>query len=149
MTTTQYKPSFSLRRAQKDLDACDCVDEYEYNMETDTVSFQYKNKNIFMQLNNFPFRPPNIQINNKPFSYCPIAFPKRLWDRYMTIYPNKCLCCKSIVCANNWSPACRLGHILAEYNEFTDKLKTIAKILVFEHSFLPDDMIREIVSFLI
>ncbi len=149
MSITQYKPSFSLKRAQKDLDACDYVDEYEYNMEENTVSFQYKNKNIFMQLTNFPFKPPYLEINKKPLVYCPSAFPKRLWDRYMTLHPNKCLCCKSILCDNNWSPACRLGSILTEYNDFTEKLKTIAKILVFEHSFLPDDMIREIVSFLI
>ncbi len=149
MSTTKYKPSFSLRRAQKDLDACIYVDEYEYNMEDNTVSFQYKNKNIFMQLNDFPFRPPKIQINNTPFSYCPSAYPKRLWGRYMRLYPNNCLCCKSIICDNNWSPAFRLGQVLSEYNEFTEKLKTIAKILVFEHSFLPDDMIWEIVSFLI
>ena len=149
MTTKIYKPSFSLRRAQKDLDACACVDEYEYNMEDNTVSFQYENKNIFMHLNDFPFRPPKIQINNKPFSYCPTAFPKRLWDRYMLLYPDKCPCCKSILCANTWTPSYRLGNILAEYNIFTEKFKMISRILVFEHSFLPDDMIREIVSFLI
>lgn len=147
MSTDQNIPAFSLRRAQKDLDGI--ADAYEYNIEDHTVTFQYENKNIIMQLSHFPFRPPKLQINNKPLMYGPCAFPRRLWDRYMVLNPDKCMCCKSILCANNWTPSFRIKHVLEEYTTFTDKLKTIAKILVFEHSFLPDDIIREIITFLI
>lgn len=141
------KPSFGFRRIKKDL--VGYADTYDYNADDNAVSFTYDNKDIIMHLADFPFKPPQLIINNKSLVYCPTAFPRRLWDRYMLLYPDKCPCCKSILCANNWSPSFRLKNILSEYNDFTDKLKTIAKILVFEHSFLPDDMIREIVSFLI
>ena len=142
-----YKPAFSLRRLTKDLEGY--ANTYDYNAEDNTISFQYENKNITMQIDNFPFKPPQMSINDKPLIYYSSTFPRRLWDRYMLLYPDKCPCCKSILCENNWTPCFRLGNILTEYNTFTEKLKMISRILVFEHSFLPDDMIREIVSFLL
>ena len=147
MNAPIFKPSFGFKRILKDL--VGYADSYKYNADDNTVSFTCDKKDIIMQLDHFPFKAPQMIINNKPLIYCPSAFPRRLWDRYMLLYPDNCPCCKSILCAHNWSPSFRLKHILSEYNTFTDKLKTISKILVFEHSFLPDDMIREIVSFLI
>ena len=147
MSIINYRTSLSFNRIRKDI--TEYTDTYTYNADENTMSFRYDNKDIVMHIDNFPFKPPKIDINTKPLIYCPSNFPRRLWDRYMHRYPDKCPCCKSILCGNNWTPSYRISHIFTEYNDFKEQLKTFAKILVFEHSFLPDDMIREIITFLI
>jgi hypothetical protein len=123
--------------------------DYFYNPEYNTVTFNYDKKHVVIQIDDYPFKPPTIKINNIPLVYNPINFPSRLWKRYIQIYPNNCMCCKTILCPNNWSPCLKLKHALNEYTVFVEKLKIIGNILMFERIYLPMDIIREISSYLL
>ena len=36
---------------------------------------------------------------------------------------NECLCCRSILCANNWSPTKYISDIINEYNNIHEQIK--------------------------
>lgn len=143
--------NLSLKRIIKDIKEINEIKEYDYiyNSEYNTIILNYKNKHISINIDNYPFKPPTIKINNILLVYNPSNFPSRLWKRYIKMYPDKCACCNTILCVYNWSPCLRLKHILNEYSSFIEKLKIIGNILMFEHIYLPDDIINEITSFLI
>ena len=147
------KAAFSLRRIVKDIrelqELKELNNDHIYNLLDNTVILNYDNKRVIVQIDNYPFLPPIIHINNNPLIYNSNIFPSRLWKRYIKLYPNNCMCCKTILCRYNWSPCLKLKHILNEYNIFTQKLKLIANILMFERVNLPYDIIYEITSYLI
>jgi ubiquitin-protein ligase len=120
------------------------------NNDEDTIEFQYgKYKVKISDLNHYPFFPPKMNINGLNLSYSPALFPRRLYDEHTTKYKNKCPCCVSVYCADNWSPSLGIKDIMNEYIGFVEKLKTYQKIKIFRDTNLPDDMINEIISFLL
>ena len=96
------------------------------------ISSEYRNNNIdykyFISLNldnidlkiiledKYPFTPPILYINEKLYnnmlSLQDIFIKGEL--RKMDI---ECLCCKSKLCYNNWSPSYKLVEIIDEYME--------------------------------
>lgn len=127
----------------------DIDDSFIFDGE-ETIEFRYgKYAVVISGLRNYPFFPPHVNINGQILSYTPRNFPERLYKEHTLTYLNKCPCCVSIYCAENWSPALGIKHIMREYIAFVEKLKTYQKIKMFQDIWLPDDMIKEIISFLL
>lgn len=131
------------RRIKRELE---CYD-YVISIEDKSVEFEYNKKYIKFILNsNYPFRPPLMLINEIPVTYNPIMFPKRLYDEYKDTHA--CPCCESIVCAHNWIPTYGVLDVLREYNHFIQTLKNYQRIRFFKKINLPDEIIKEIVSYI-
>jgi ubiquitin-protein ligase len=84
----------------------------------------------FVISKNYPYLPPTVYINNKNYGEllrCPNKFLKIL--KY--IRGIDCLCCKSCICRNNWSPAMTMKYIIEEigYNKMT-KFNIMIKMLL-------------------
>uniref|UniRef100_A0A6C0LK22 Uncharacterized protein n=1 Tax=viral metagenome TaxID=1070528 RepID=A0A6C0LK22_9ZZZZ len=142
-----YFEPLNIRRFRKDLSDT----PFTYNVQDKLVTANIDGKEHKFKIEHYPFSPPIIWINDKRLSYSSMCYPPRLWKTYNETY-NKfkgCICCNNKLCENNWSPVFRITDLLNEYRDFENTLKLIAKILVFKHSSLPDDMIFEIESFLL
>lgn len=72
---------------------------------------------VFIIENNYPFHPPCILYNNKPYSNLLNLQSNRFGDYSQKLYKKKCLCCTSLICKNNWSPAINLGMIIEDINK--------------------------------
>ena len=109
--------------------------------------FNYKNKNMHVIFTRpYPFNPPDIYIDDKYLTYTYSCFPNSLLNHYIT--KHSCMCCKSVLCSNNWSPMFTLKTIFDEYFTFVEILKNYSRVRIFKYINLPDDMIHEIVSYL-
>jgi ubiquitin-protein ligase len=138
---------WQLTRIRREL--ADIDDSFFFDGE-ETIEFQYGKYAVIMSgLTSYPFSPPHVNINGQILSYTPRNFPKRLYKEHTLTYPHKCPCCVSIYCTENWSPALGIKHIMKEYIEFIEKLKTYQKIRMFQGIRMPDDIIKEIISFLL
>jgi ubiquitin-protein ligase len=79
----------------------------------------YKTNNIYCVsfTKDYPFRPPNVIINGKSYNNLLVTKPifigqlKKLWDL-------QCLCCNTIICYSNWSPAHTSNHIFLEIHKY-------------------------------
>jgi ubiquitin-protein ligase len=80
----------------------------------------------------YPFHPPNIYINNNSYlSMLRISgdFEKKLVKK---IKGQDCLCCHSLSCKSNWSPAIRLNHIADEIRSILKLKRDMVNILLAE-----------------
>lgn len=76
--------------------------------------------------NTYPFLPPEIKINNKPYHYL-------LQSNHMKkINCIHCLCCSSIICPGNWKPSHGIIHIINEIYQNIYKKKCILEVLHLE-----------------
>jgi len=136
------KPSLQKRLARE-------LKDYPYVLDDDekTIRFQYSKYAVIIREFNqdYPFKPPQVTIDEKLLSYTPSFFPPRLLEEYCKTH--KCPCCVSITCPDNWSPSFKITDILKEYLDFVEKLKTFQKLKMFKDVQLPDDMIFEISSY--
>lgn len=122
---------------------------YDVYFEDNMAHFIYNGNHISVLVGtNYPFTPPVVFINDNRIAYNYSLFPKRLWDTYFQHY-KECKCCSNKCCPNNWSPALTIIHVLKEYEDFKETLKTFQKIKMFQYSSLPDDIIREINTYLL
>ena len=105
--------------------------------------YEDKNKSIITILDNtnnfvysiipsiyYPFRPPQVQINFRPY----LQFLKINYLDFSVnlkkIYKINCLCCSTITCPDNWSPGFTISHIIQEARKFKDyKLTLIKKMM--------------------
>ena len=140
---------WQLNRIKHELGGGD--DSFSFDEDEDTVQFRYGKYMVKMSdLTHYPFYPPRMNINGRSLSYNPRHFPKRLYEEHTSSkYNNKCPCCVSIYCADNWAPSLGIKHIMNEYIAFVETLKTYQKIKIFRDVMLPDEMIQEIISFLL
>lgn len=122
---------------------------YDYSVKNSIFTLHYHGKKYTLDVGcYYPFRPPSlIMSNDKIISYNPNLYPSRLWNAYRE-ETGKCMCCHNIMCPDNWSPARKIFHVIHEYEDFIERLKTIQKIRIFKNVQLPDDMIYYIVDFL-
>jgi len=122
---------------------------YDYSVENSIFTLHYHGKKYTLDVGcYYPFRPPSlIMSNDRIISYNPNLYPIRLWNAYRE-ETGKCMCCHNILCPDNWSPARKIVHVIHEYEDFIERLKTIQKIRIFKNVQLPDDMIYYIVDFL-
>lgn len=97
----------------------------------------------FIIPHNYPFISPRLELNFKPYSY----YFKFKSDNYKDILfkykGQKCYCCDSLLCTNNWGPQFTLKKIINEVNEFYAECKEIADrviIDVIKRKYLIDDI---------
>jgi ubiquitin-protein ligase len=110
-------------------------DEVTYDDNNTSPSFNQNRIKITVKLdknilaftfnNDYPFKPPKMTINNIDSGKCYKISNFIMLNELKRIYNNKCLCCETIMCPHNWSPAHRLTKIINEYN----KNKIIIKYL--------------------
>ena len=120
-----------------------------------------------------PFKPPKLEIQTKDRSYNYkehlISTPKNISyyiqnskDTYIIDRTNSskykntesnCLCCKSILCESNWSPAIRIHHIILEIEEHNKTKESILYKLalnrLFKTKHIPFDIIQPIIEFIV
>jgi len=96
----------------------------------------YKNNNVYSFIinENYPFKPPIIEINF--VNYSVFLKTSQLSSMILRKMHNiNCLCCNTITCHSNWSPSHTINHIILEirkykrykkhiiYKIFADKIK--------------------------
>ena len=111
----------------------------EINWENFT--FHYKNKEIQIVLNNYPFKPPVLLINNIDHidwflkEYIQFEFLKK---HHLEI---DCICCHTIVC--NWVPTYTIDQIVDEYKKYYDNYEILKSIQLFLKNNYFDDLVNE------
>jgi len=61
--------------------------------------------------NTYPFKTPGVQINFRPYQeFLRVGSSEQL----KKIHKINCLCCSTITCGNNWSPAFTMNHLIDE-----------------------------------
>lgn len=75
------------------------------------INTKYNNKKNLIHihlLNEYPFICPNVYFNGVPY--------KRLLQQLSTKnnMSSMCLCCKSILCPDNWKPGYKISNIIDE-----------------------------------
>jgi ubiquitin-protein ligase len=67
---------------------------------------------------NYPFRPPKIKINfTTYYEFLKISFLP-FSEHLRKIHKINCLCCSTVTCGDNWSPAYTTNHIITEIRRF-------------------------------
>jgi len=91
----------------------------------------------------YPFKPPKLILNGKPYSeyfrFTSDNF-RHLFNKYKG---DKCFCCQTILCSDNWGPQLTLTNIMNEVNEFHNDCKDISNIIisnVIKRKYLVDDI---------
>lgn len=105
-----------------------------YN-ETYSVEFMNMKDNKYYEFiisNNYPFNPPKLNINFKPYSYYlnfqSFDFKKKI-ENYKKI---RCFCCSTKICGDNWSPAYTMRHILDEVVDFRKICRDISYLIIID-----------------
>jgi hypothetical protein len=93
---------------------CNCYHCIDY-----VIEFKNSKDNKYYKFiisNYYPFKPPKLYINNKPFTYYyeikNYQFNENL-KKYIGI---ECFCCRSMLCMNNWGPQFTIISVLDEIN---------------------------------
>lgn len=83
---------------------------------------KYKTNNIYTIriTNDYPFKPPKVEINSIPYSH--FLFVKNS-SPSVNYYLNKtrnigCFCCNTVTCHSNWSPAVTSLNIFQEIRKY-------------------------------
>ena len=116
----------------------------------------------------YPFKPPlNITMNGKNYRQLLSNMPTRI--NYLYYHPNdvyynencklvhyskpECLCCSTIMCHSNWTPACSISTILHQMNQHNLlKRQLLYKLLlkpIFDKNNLPLELIRTVLHYLL
>lgn len=101
----------------------------KYIKEQKYIELQVEYENFFIQIKFigfFPFQKPEVLINNK-FYRDMLLFNDSYCNKYLDNLNIKCLCCQSILCANNWTPMFGVIEIL---NEIKNNSILIKKMIV-------------------
>ena len=75
------------------------------------INTKYNNNKSLIHIhlfNDYPFICPDVYLNGKPY--------RKLLEK-ISIKNNissKCLCCKTILCPNNWKPGYKISNIIDE-----------------------------------
>ena len=86
----------------------------------------------FILNSHYPFRPPEIYINNTMYST--ILQMKGDYEKKMVkkIKGQDCLCCHSVNCNANWSPAIKLNRIIDEIKDTLKFKRDIINLMLVE-----------------
>lgn len=76
----------------------------------------------------YPFKPPEVLIGSSKHSY--ISLLPYKWRFAEKIWGNKCPCCNTIVCKDNWGPHNKLTDITNEIRENFNKKIRIMEIFL-------------------
>ena len=150
------------------------------NNKTINETNDIKNKNVYIEIitpnnnillfelpNDYPFKPPlSLKCNGIDYRSMLKNMPKRIEYlyycendmyfeenvKYENLKKPNCLCCSTLLCGYNWSPACKMSHVLDEINGHNNiKRKIMYKLLlknIFDNWNLPIDLIRNVYYYL-
>jgi len=84
----------------------------------------------FVLTHHYPFHPPKIFVNNKPYIRFLTLPSARFTKVYNYINGPRCLCCSSISLNHNWSPALTMNNLLKEIDIIKQsKYEIVIKLL--------------------
>lgn len=140
-------PTYILRRIQKEIqrdwenDEQDIDSSVIFSFFSDGIcnfvaledSFGFNHPMIQISINfnnsNFPFGPPkNINVNTLNYSEL-IRFNSNSYNDLERISGQKCLCCSSILCPNNWTTQKSMKDIVSEVIENIKLKQRIVEII--------------------
>ncbi len=105
------------------------------NLDTKNYKFESNTTHVVLYVNQFkfiledyPFKPPRVYINDE-------SIRDKLCHATKILEVRECLCCNSILCPNNWSPTKHICDIMTEYNNIYEQIKNslYLKILKFRN----------------
>lgn len=100
--------------------------------------------------NSYPFSPPNVEIQLKPYIYY-LQFNSEYFKKlfYKNKGRNMCFCCYTKTCHINWSPSVTLLDLIKETIEYANLCREISHIVlvnIIKRKYLIDDI--DIISWL-
>ena len=106
-----------------------------FTTDSDSLIFTIIDNNIIPQINTFsfvvpidyPFRPPLVCINGQNYTKIIKMNNHEKLHVLKSLTDKDCLCCNTIICNDNWSPAMTFIDIISEIK---NNLKLIDKILL-------------------
>ena len=106
-----------------------------FTNDSDSLIFTIIDNNITPQFNTFafvvpidyPFRPPNVIINGQKYTNLIKMNNHEKLHVLKSLTDKDCLCCNTIICSDNWSPAMTFIDIVSEIK---NNFKLIDKILL-------------------
>ena len=120
---------------------------YDMDYDNNIVNVFYKDRCFisFKIPNYYPFRPiENLMVNNKPVHYYKLGNRHNV-RKYFDI---QCICCKSLLCYENWKLTNTIKDILDEYDNFKDILNASVLFYYIERKKnLPLDILYVIASY--
>jgi ubiquitin-protein ligase len=79
---------------------------------------------------NYPFNPPKLIINGKPYLHY-LKITSDIFKSELYKYSNSnCFCCSSLLCNANWTPVKSIINIIQEFNTYRNICKKIYFILI-------------------
>jgi hypothetical protein len=90
-----------------------------------------KNKYEMELQSDYPFKPPkNIRYNGDIYKKSIFNYSEKFRKILKNKYHIECLCCNTLLCGTNWTPACNTSHIINEMDKITKIQKEIIIILL-------------------
>jgi hypothetical protein len=92
---------------------------------------------------NYPFTPPKLNINFRPYLHYLNFKSSHFKEMLFTYKKIRCFCCKTILCGDNWVPSLTLKNILEETEHFKNICRDISHIIiinVIKRKYLIDDI---------
>ena len=139
----EYKELITIYKDENDI----CIhNDFETNKVILIINKKYANnvdKYTFIVDRKYPFHPPIFHFNDNPYSHY-LKMPSQRFSDHLKQFTNKtCLCCSSLCCKYNWSPAIKLKMFIDELNGIRQcKRKIVYKILCdqIKDKYLIDDV---------
>ena len=79
----------------------------------------------------YPFKPPvNIKYNGNDYKRSLHNCSGKIQEILKKKYHMDCLCCNTVLCGTNWTPACNISHIINEIDRIIKIQKEIIIILL-------------------
>ena len=97
----------------------------------------------FIINNNYPFHSPEIYVNNIKYTQLLISKTTSEINDLKKFKGINCLCCSSLTCKDNWSPAMKLTNIINEIKYYKQiKRDLVYKIIIdiIKKKYLIDDI---------
>lgn len=117
--------------------------EFDYNLKIPIVVVIVGENEIKMKLkNNFPIKPPEIELNSQPYINI-LVFDSNVKHKLLKeIAGVDCLCCKSLMCESNWFAQSKLKDIVDEVSKNIEIIHNINNY-VNNTNIIEDDSIED------
>ena len=93
---------------------------YSETLKEIIIDIDYENIRFVIN-EHYPFKPPKMYVNNLEYYKLLFELQSSKADKLKELN-EICLCCKSILCPNNWKPAYKIINIVEEYDSFKSML---------------------------
>jgi hypothetical protein len=113
--------------------------EYHVNIFNNIDNRNYE----FILTTHFPFKPPKLILNYKPYSEYLRFMSHSFRDLFYKYNGHRCFCCETKTCSDNWGPNYLLVDIMNEVNQYHKECKEIADIIcinVIKRKYLINDI---------